>query len=314
MHNKRLFCIILCIICGHLFFDNGWLDLTDPLNRSILLEVRIPRVIMGIIAGVVLSLSGLTFQIILRNNLADSFSLGIASGASLGSAFGVITGLSLVMIAVSGIVMSLVTLLVVILLSMMIKVSHQSVWVVLTGMFINLFCSSVLYMLILFVPDKTRDIMNYLFGTLDNVSLNEVVIVLPISIIGILLLYYYHKPLELLSLGQEHAHVLGLEAARFMYLLLTIASVTTAILISFTGIIGFVGMVIQPFVRFFMRGNFLSKMHTTALLGTILILLGDFLGKVIVPPVQIPVSIMMCLIGLPLLFITTVKQMRVSRD
>lgn len=150
MHNKRLFCIILCIICGHLFFDNGWLDLTDPLNRSILLEVRIPRVIMGIVAGVVLSLSGLTFQIILRNNLADSFSLGIASGASLGSAFGVITGLSLVMIAVSGIVMSLVTLLVVILLSMMIKVSHQSVWVVLTGMFINLFCSSVLYMLILF--------------------------------------------------------------------------------------------------------------------------------------------------------------------
>ncbi|PKE21129.1 enterobactin ABC transporter permease [Macrococcoides caseolyticum] len=314
MHNKRLFCIILCIICGHLFFDNGWLDLTDPLNRSILLEVRIPRVIMGIVAGVVLSLSGLTFQIILRNNLADSFSLGIASGASLGSAFGVITGLSLVMIAVSGIVMSLITLLVVILLSMMIKVSHQSVWVVLTGMFINLFCSSVLYMLILFFPDKTRDIMNYLFGTLDNVSLNEVIIVLPISIIGILLLYYYHKPLELLSLGQEHAHVLGLEATRFMYLLLTIASITTAILISFTGIIGFVGMVIPPFVRFFMRGNFLSKMHTTALLGTILILLGDFLGKVIVPPVQIPVSIMMCLIGLPLLFITTVKQMRISRD
>ena len=305
---------MLCIICCHLFFDNGWLDLTDSLNQSILLEVRIPRVIMGVVAGIVLSLSGLTFQIILRNNLADSFSLGIASGASLGSAFGIIAGLSLVMIAVSGIVMSLITLIVVILLSIMIKASHQSVWVVLTGMFINLFCSSVLYMLILFVPDKTRDIMNYLFGTLGNVSLSEVLIVLPISIIGILLLYYYHRPLELLSLGQEHAHVLGLEAKRSMYLLLTIASITTAILISFTGVIGFVGMVIPPSVRFFTRGNFVSKMHTTALLGIVLILLGDFLGKVIMPPVQIPVSIMMCIIGLPLLIITTIKQMRISRN
>ncbi|WP_086043458.1 iron ABC transporter permease [Macrococcoides canis] len=313
MRNKFLFCVMLCIICCHLFFDNGWLDLTDPLNQSILLEVRIPRVIMGIVAGVVLSLSGLTFQIILRNNLADSFSLGIASGASLGSAFGVIAGLSLVMIAVSGIVMSLITLIIVILFSIMIKAGHQSVWVVVTGMFINLFCSSVLYMLVLFVPDKTRDIMNYLFGTLGNVSLSEVFIVLPISIIGILLLYYYHRPLELLSLGNEHAHVLGLEATRSMYLLLTIASITTAILISFTGIIGFVGMVIPPFVRFFTRGNFVSKMHTTALLGIVLILLGDFLGKVIMPPVQIPVSIMMCLIGFPLLIITTIKQMRVSR-
>lgn len=304
---------MLCIICCHLFFDNGWLDLTDPLNQSILLEVRIPRVIMGIVAGIVLSISGLTFQIILRNNLADSFSLGIASGASLGSAFGVIAGLSLVMIAVSGIVMSLITLIIVILFSIVIKAGHQSVWVILTGMFINLFCSSVLYMLVLFVPDKTRNIMNYLFGTLGNVSLSEVFIVLPISIIGILLLYYYHRPLELLSLGQEHAHVLGLEATRSMYFLLTIASITTAILISFTGIIGFVGMVIPPFVRFFTRGNFVSKMHTTALLGIVLILLGDFLGKVIMPPVQIPVSIMMCLIGFPLLIITTIKQMRVSR-
>ncbi|WP_165980990.1 FecCD family ABC transporter permease [Macrococcoides canis] len=304
---------MLCIICCHLFFDNGWLDLTDPLNQSILLEVRIPRVIMGIVAGIVLSISGLTFQIILRNNLADSFSLGIASGASLGSAFGVIAGLSLVMIAVSGIVMSLITLIIVILFSIVIKAGHQSVWVILTGMFINLFCSSVLYMLVLFVPDKTRNIMNYLFGTLGNVSLSEVFIVLPISIIGILLLYYYHRPLELLSLGQEHAHVLGLEATRSMYLLLTIASITTAILISFTGIIGFVGMVIPTFVRFFTRGNFVSKMHTTALLGIVLILLGDFLGKVIMPPVQIPVSIMMCLIGFPLLIITTIKQMRVSR-
>lgn len=304
---------MLCIICCHLFFDNGWLDLTDPLNQSILLEVRIPRVIMGIVAGIVLSISGLTFQIILRNNLADSFSLGIASGASLGSAFGVIAGLSLVMIAVSGIVMSLITLIIVILFSIVIKAGHQSVWVILTGMFINLFCSSVLYMLVLFVPDKTRNIMNYLFGTLGNVSLSEVFIVLPTSIIGILLLYYYHRPLELLSLGQEHAHVLGLEATRSMYFLLTIASITTAILISFTGIIGFVGMVIPPFVRFFTRGNFVSKMHTTALLGIVLILLGDFLGKVIMPPVQIPVSIMMCLIGFPLLIITTIKQMRVSR-
>ncbi|UTH06686.1 FecCD family ABC transporter permease [Macrococcoides canis] len=314
MRNKLLFCFMLCIICCHLFFDNGWLDLTDPLNQSILLEVRIPRVIMGVVAGIVLSLSGLTFQIILRNNLADSFSLGIASGASLGSAFGVIAGLSLVTIAISGIVMSLITLIIVILLSIMIKASHQSVWVVLTGMFINLFCSSVLYMLILFVPDKTRDIMNYLFGTLGNVSLSEVLIVLPISIIGILLLYYYHRPLELLSLGQEHAHVLGLEATRSMYLLLMIASITTAILISFTGVIGFVGMVIPPSVRFFARGNFVSKMHTTALLGIVLILLGDFLGKVIMPPVQIPVSIMMCLIGFPLLIITTIKQMRISRN
>lgn len=310
--NNILIALIVCLILCHLFYDNGVIDLTDPLNQSILLEVRLPRVIMGVVAGIVLSISGLAFQVILRNNLADSFSLGIASGASLGSAVGVIAGMSLVMIALSGIVMSLLTLLIVILLSMMIKVSHQSVWVVLSGLFINLFCSSVLYMLILFIPDKTRDIMNYLFGTLDNVTINEMFVVLPVSFVGILLLFYYHRPLELLSLGQEHALVLGLKT-RFMYVLLTIASVMTAVLISYTGIIGFVGMVVPPFVRLFMKGNFMNKMCTTALLGIIVVLLGDFLGKVIAPPVQIPVSVMMCIIGLPLLVITTVKEMRISR-
>lgn len=314
MKRNNIFIIIIaCLILCHLFYDNGVINLTDPLNQSILLEVRLPRVMMGIVAGIVLSISGLVFQVILRNNLADSFSLGIASGASLGSAVGMIAGMSLVMIALSGIAMSLFTLLIVILLSMMMKVSHQSVWVVLSGLFINLFCSSVLYILILFVPDKTRDIMNYLFGTLDNVTVNEMLIVMPISFIGTLLLFYYHRPLELLSLGQEHALLLGLKATRFMYILLTIASVMTAVLISYTGIIGFVGMVVPPFVRLFMKGNFMNKMCTTALLGIIVVLLGDFLGKVIVPPIQIPVSVMMSIIGLPLLVITTVKEMRISR-
>lgn len=308
-NNLGLYCCITVIITISLFYDDfGLLDLNDAMDATILFEIRLPRIIAGIIVGIVLSITGYVFQTILNNNLADSFSLGLASGASFGSAIAVVLGLGIVATGVMSIMMSMLTLVIVILASHRYRRHTQPIWMILFGMFINLLCSSLLYILVIIHPSKATSIMNYLFGSINTVGMTELLMLLPITAIGLIIIYMYHKQIEILSLGNDRATALGIHSEVVTYILLVITSIMCAVLISITGIIGFVGMIIPPFVKLIYNRNNISRMNLTMLYGVLLVLTGDLLGREILNPVQIPVSIMMCLIGTPLLIWIIIKQ------
>lgn len=308
-NNVLVLLSITCVILISLFYDDfGFLDLNEPINRTILFDIRIPRILIGILVGVILSITGYVFQTILNNYLADSFSLGLASGASFGSALAIVLGMSVVMTAVLSIVFSMLTLCIVLFASYQYQYKQQSTWLILMGMFVNLFFSSCVYILLLIFPQKTSDIMNYLFGSINTVNFTDILILLPITVIGVLIIYSFHKQIEILGLGNERAVSLGLRTEMTIYFLLIITSIMCAVLISMTGIIGFVGMIIPPFVKLNFKGSPLSKLNLILLFAVLFVLTGDFLGRVIIYPVQIPVSIMMCLIGMPILVWIILKQ------
>ncbi|WP_414042187.1 FecCD family ABC transporter permease [Macrococcus animalis] len=304
--------VIICIvgiILLSLFYDNhGLLDLNNPINRTILLEIRIPRIIIGILVGVVLSITGYVFQTILSNYLADSFSLGLASGASFGGALAIVLGMTVTMTAVFSIVFSLLTLFIVLFASHHYKYNQQTTWLILMGMFINLFFSSCVYVLLLIFPQKSSHIMNYLFGSINTVNFNDLLILLPITFVGVIIIYCFHKQIEILGLGNDRAIALGVNTETIIYMLLIVTSIMCAILISITGIIGFVGMIIPPFVKLNFKGSRISKLNSILLVAVLMVLIGDFLGRNLLHPIQIPVSIMMCLIGMPILIWVILKQ------
>lgn len=308
-NNLGLYFCIVVIITISLFYDDfGLLDLNDAMDATILFEIRFPRIIAGIIVGIVLSITGYVFQTILNNNLADSFSLGLASGASFGSAMAVVLGLGIVATSLMSIMMSMLTLLIVLLASHKYRRQTQPVWMILFGMFINLLFSSLLYILVITHPSKATSIMNYLFGSINTVGMTELLMLLPITVIGLIIIYMYHKQIEILSLGNDRATALGVHSEVVTYILLVITSIMCAVLISITGIIGFVGMIIPPFVKLVYNRNNISRMNLTMLYGVLLVLTGDLLGREILNPVQIPVSIMMCLIGMPFFIWIIIKQ------
>lgn len=310
-NNIIVLTLILIVTLLSLFYDDfGWLDITDPMGKTILLEIRLPRIITGMLVGIILSITGYVFQTVLNNYLADSFSLGLASGASFGSALSIVLGLSITMTAMFSIIFSMITLMIVILASLNNKFNSQTTWMILIGMLINFFFSSLVYVLVLMFPEKSSNIMNYLFGSINSVSFKDIMILLPLTIVGMMIIYFLQQQIEILGLGQDRAIALGLRTNTIIYILLITTSIMCAVLISMTGIIGFVGMIIPPFVKLNFKGNHHAKLNLTILLAVLLVLTGDFLGREMLYPVQIPVSIMMCLMGMPLLLWIIMKQNR----
>lgn len=310
MRNNCIACgLIVIVIMLSLFYDDfGLLNLNDPVHRTILLEIRVPRILACILVGVILSVTGYVFQSILKNYLADSFSLGLASGASFGSALAIVLGLGVTMTSLFSITFSILTLCIVIIASKFFKFHQQTTWMILIGMFINFFFSSLVYVLVLIVPKKATHVMNYLFGSVNSVGFSDLAILVPVAIIGLIIIYYFHQQVAILGLGNDRARALGLCAETVMYILLITTSIMCAILISMTGIIGFVGMIIPPFVKLNFKGGHLTKLNLTLLIAVLFVLTGDLLGREVLAPVQIPVSIMMCLIGMPLLLWIIIKQ------
>lgn len=280
-----------------------------PLEWSILTDIRLPRLLLGLMAGFILAITGAVFQMMFNNPLADSFSLGIASGASFGSALGIVLGLSLTMTALASIVSSLSTLVVVILLTYQLFHAHQKTGMVLFGMFINFFFSSALYGLVILRPDESRSLLNYLFGSVGSAEWQDIIILIPVILIGTGFLLYHARAIAIMATGETIARSLGISTTTLMYVILTVASIMTAVLISMTGIIGFVGLIVPQLYRT-MNDRFTVKLLWTGVVGSLAVIMSDFLGNIILSPVQIPVSVILSFLGLPLLLVITIRTVR----
>lgn len=299
--------LLFFVAALQLFVQMGFPE--TPLEWSILTDIRLPRLLLGLIAGFILAITGAVFQTMFNNPLADSFSLGIASGASFGSALGVVLGLSLTMTALASIVSSLSTLVVVILLTYQLFHAHQKTGMVLFGMFINFFFSSALYGLVILRPDESRSLLNYLFGSVGSAEWQDIIILIPVILIGTGFLLYHARAIAIMSTGETIARSLGISTTTLMYMILTVASIMTAVLISMTGIIGFVGLIVPQLYRT-MNDRFTVKLLWTGVVGSLAVIMSDFLGNIILSPVQIPVSVILAFLGLPLLLVITIRTVR----
>ena len=282
----------------------------NQLEWTIFYKLRVPRTLLALIAGMGLVMSGQIYQTILNNPLADSFTLGLASGATFGSALAVFIGVSIWFVPLFSIFFSLLTLIVVVLITeTMVKTFHVAT-MILSGIFIGAFFSSALYILLLLKPDKVNSMVSYMFGSVSSAEKITVEITGIVSLICILILFMMSHFIKMIQLGEDKATTLGVNVRLISWTCLLLAAIMTAVIISFTGIIGFIGMIVPQVVRRVYKVPINVQMFLNLLIGGALLLIADTVGRIIISPIQIPVGIILSIIAIPIMMYLMITEQR----
>lgn len=315
---KRILSIVICLIIllisvlVSLWWDLG--SLNDAFNQTILLKVRLPRVLEAMLTGATLTIAGHMFQTILNNPLADSFTLGLASGASLGSGLALFLGLSFLWVPFFSIAFSLITLVLVLGLTVILSRGYPIRVLIILGLMIGALFNALLYMLVLINPRKMNSIANYLFGGFASAEYHDVIIIALTMIVAMVILFSMKNGIKLLQVGELKSQSLGLNVQNVMFIVLAVSSMITAVVVAYVGIIGFIGMIVPQLLRrFYWQYELGTQMVLNLIVGSTVMVVADFIGGTMIQPVQIPASIIMALLGVPVLFYILFTQTKVLR-
>ncbi len=282
---------------------------TDPLFWKLFLLVRLPRVLMALLAGAGLAVSGLALQTIFRNPLADSGIIGISQGAGFGAALGILLfGSQLVWIQTSSFLFSLLALIITIFLSTRIG-RDKILSLVLAGIAVSALFSSGLGS-IKYLADPINQLPTIVFWLLGSLStINwEILIRSAILILPLLIFFIaYRWRLNIHSLDKNVSFSLGMKSSIETYLVLTGAVLLTAAIISITGIVSWVGLIIPNFARIVFGADTKSTTINTILLGGIFMTFCDTLARTLLPG-EIPLGIFTALIGSGLFIVLLMRR------
>lgn len=291
--------LLIVIVFYSLF---GFMDWSNPYASTIIFEVRLPRVLLALLSGMGLTLAGFLFQLILNNPLADSFTLGLASGSTLGAALTVFLGLSFLWIAPISMLFGLFSLFIVILVAHIVSWGYPTKMLILSGIMIGALMNAILYLLVQMNPQKLKNILNYMFGGFSAAEMTEVIIVGVVLLVVIVIITVLLPQLKLLQLNRLSSQSLGLKTQQLSIMILWIATLISAVIIGYVGVIGFIGIVIPQFIQRTIHSGLGVKMSFNLLIGGTVMLLADILGSQLLHPMQLPASIVLALIGIPLMF------------
>lgn len=315
MKYTKTMCLWIVFIIISLLLSLFWGlgDISDTLSQTILYQVRIPRTLQALLAGVGLTLAGHMFQTLLNNPLADSFTLGLASGATFGSGLAVVIGVSFIWLPIFSVLFSIMTLILVIVLTSVMSRGYPVRTLILAGIMIGALFNAFLYVLIIFNQEKMNNIVNYMFGGFSSAEYNEVIYSGIVLSIGMIILLSLVSKIKILQLGDLRAQSLGLNVRSVTYSVLLIASIITAVIVAYVGVIGFIGMVIPQLVRRSRAHyNLRQQMLLNIVIGGTIMVLSDWLGSVVLDPFQVPASIILALLGIPVLFYIIATQPRMQ--
>lgn len=293
----------------HLFTGNN-----ENVNRQILLNIRLPRVLSAVLVGTALSVSGTVMQSILRNPLGSPFTLGISNAAAFGAAFAVIilgagstqsniNDAVLInnpyLITISAFFWSLVSTVIILLMARFKNASPETM--ILTGIILGSLFIAGTTGLEYFAEDvQLSTIVFWTFGDLGRASWCEFYILLAIIIPSLLFFMRNRWNIRSLNTGDETANSLGVNVERTRIKVMLVASLTTAVAVSFFGIIAFVGLVVPHLVRKMVGSDERFLIPATALFGGVFLLASDLLARSIIAPMVLPVGILTSFIGAPL--------------
>jgi len=274
------------------------------LDALILWQIRIPRMLLAMVAGMGLSLGGLVFQAIFRNPLATPFTLGVAGGASFGVTLSLVLGISFSVLGISGI--SLAALLGAFLSIALVYLISRATGnasphsMLLGGVAISFFFSSLI-LLFQYLGDisDTFRIIHWLMGDLSRASYDTILQALPFVLSGILICGAYHKELNLLIIHDDLASSYGLQVERSRMILFFAVSLMVAGIITTCGPIGFVGIIAPHICRLVVGHNHRHLVPTTILFGGTFLTICDTIARSISSSAEVPVGIITALLGGP---------------
>src|SRR5690625_1162358 len=267
------------------------------MNQIIFMAVRVPRVLTGLFVGAGLALSGLVLQITLRNDLAEPYLLGISSGASVGAVAVLIFGLGLAL-PVAAFITGLLALFATLLISGFRR--HATVYrVVLAGVAVSALFSALTSLMIFWAPqtDSYRQVLHWIIGSLASASWESVTISAFTLLIFGGVLVALARLLELFQLGDAEIFGLGINAQLVRGILLSLAALLAAGMVSVSGAIGFVGLMVPHVARTFARTSVRRQALLSMVFGAILLVGADLVARLIILPEELPVGIATSILG-----------------
>ena len=271
----------------------------DPVKLSVVIKVRLPRIIMAILVGAGLSLAGASYQGILGNPLVSPDILGVSSGAGFGAALGILLGMGSLVIQGLSLAFGLVSVVIVMILSR-VRQKTELFSLVLTGVIVRALFDA-LVSLIKYVADpqdKLPAIVIWLMGSLASSSYKDVTIAALVILPCIIFMLIMRWQMNLLSLDEDEALSLGVNVGRMRKLIIGVSTLITAVSVSICGIIGWVGLIIPHVGRLMVGNDHRVLMPASALLGAIYLLFIDGLARTMTAA-EIPLSILTAIIGAP---------------
>ncbi len=291
--------------------------------KQIILNIRMPRILGAIFSGIALAVSGAVIQSLLRNPLASPFTLGISGASAFGAAFAIIilgAGSSYAgsndvamisnpyIVTTSAFLWSLLSVAVILLLSRYRGATPEII--ILSGIIISsLFGAGISAMQYFADSVQLASIIFWTFGDLGRATWHDTLI-LGVMLVPVLVFFFYQSwNYKSLQSDDEHAKSLGVNVTRVRLIGMVVASLATAMVVSFYGIIAFVGLVVPHIVRRIIGGDERFLIPASAIFGGMFLLLSDTLARTIISPVILPVGILTSFIGAPLFLFLLIKGM-----
>ena len=300
---------ILAILGKQVPFLNGFVDSSGvlPSDTAIILQIRLPRIIAGVIVGAALAAAGVLYQGVFKNPMADSYVLGVSAGAAVGATFSILFGVSF---AIFGFRLTQVAAFLGALLAMFLVYNISRVGsrvpvttLLLCGIAVNFFLFAVVGLMEVIAGDELHAIVFWLIGGFSNVLWKDIWAMLPFIIFGTVVAYFYARDLNLLALGEDTAQHLGVNVERAKLILLVLASLITAAAVSVGGLIGFVGLMIPHVTRQVIGPDHRILFPTSTIIGAIFLVICDDIARVVASPfastLELPVGIVTMLFGAP---------------
>jgi len=272
---------------------------SDPMLDTIIWQIRFPRVLLATLVGAALSLGGLVFQALLRNPLAEPYILGISGGSAIGAIIGILMGFSRFPgVSLTAFAGSIAILLLILVMSLGQTILKKDA-LLLSGVMVNAFCAAVIMFLVSMTQDsRLHNIIFWLMGSFVGRTWSDVLSTSVIVMPGLLFTLYFARDLNIMALGERTANTLGVESGRVKKMLLVGASLITAICVSVSGIIGFVGLIIPHLLRMILGPDNRILLPACFLGGATLLLGADTITRALLPS-EIPIGVLTSLIGGP---------------
>ena len=272
-------------------------------HEAIIMHLRLPRVVLALVVGSALALAGAIFQGLFKNPMADPHIIGASAGAGLGATLAISLGLNLNWNGLGAIPLLASTgaFLTVILVYNLARSGGRVPIpnLLLAGVAVTSLMSALISLLIYFGQEQMHTIVFWLMGGLSGRDWSYVLFTLPYLLVGTGVAVYYARDLNLMLLGEESAHNLGVEVERVKMVLLAVASILTGAAVAASGMIGFVGLIVPHVARILVGPDHRILVPVSILAGAILLLSADMVARTILAPVELPLGVVTAMFGAP---------------
>lgn len=301
------------ILMGKIPFINKLINVDNisETHKLIIINIRLPRIILSALIGAGLSVVGCVFQAIFKNPMADPYVLGISSGSALGASISIVMGISSMAFGIAGttffafIGAIFTTVLVYFIAKTGTKLPTNTL--LLAGVSVSFLFSSINSLIMIFNRDRVEQIVFWTMGSLASATWKQVISLSFFVIIGFILIIIYSRDLNLMLMGDETACNLGIEVNFVKKFLLIVSSIIIASCVSVSGVIGFVGLIVPHITRMIVGPNHKVLLPFSTLGGAIFMIICDTLSRILAPPAEIPVGAITALFGAPYFIYLLIK-------